>query len=106
MKFMISLERFKYIELCEDRKEINNNVLLIKVFRLFIRYIVRLFGYKYSLIVMKFIYLFFSGYTGIFNGRDLHNYVSYLYEINRYNIKLYFYVINNKFLKFKEVVSK
>lgn len=99
---MIFLERFKYVELCEDRKEVNNNALLIKLFRLLIRYIVRVFGYKYSLVLIKFIYLFVSSYVWMFKGKELYNYVNYLYKINKCNVKLYFYVINNKFFKFND----
>lgn len=85
--------RTKFIEICEKNPAVGNLTLSIKITRLLIRYVTRLFGFSVS--VRCFGY--FLTVAKKISSSPSRQYITYLIMVNKLNIEYLLSVANNNF---------
>jgi hypothetical protein len=85
--------RTRFMEICEKNPEVGNLTFSIKIVRLFIRYVTRLFGFSVSARCFDY----FLTLTKKISCSPSRQYITYLIMVNKLNIEYLLSVANNNF---------
>jgi len=81
-----------YREICEEVPGIDNQATLIKILRIFIRYLTRIFGYKISANILHLVSKF-----KFWQEKRIYNYLFYIIELNEVRNQNLGVIKNNNF---------